>query len=151
MPKVKHVSDFMVDVWSDREWGIEDICKKLEKKLNKEKATIAGSPILTTNSNSNELLHITIPYFPNSGNSKIRVKYFFRMCNGPYYDALKKFDIEKIESDYPISIRIFGKSKSQYRTIFAIWTETAEKRSSLTLEEIATFTKSAKANNKFAK
>ena len=38
----------MVDVWSGREWCIANICKGLEEKLNKEKATVIGSPQIVT-------------------------------------------------------------------------------------------------------
>ena len=153
MPKVKHVSDFMVDVCQDRENCIGRLCRYLESELNGINARVVGSPIIMTDGNSDEMLHVTIPYLPNSGSGKIAVKYSFTECNGGYHIALQLFDFETISSDYPISVQLInhGDSDSHSRHILAIWTETTEKRSSLTSEEIATFTKSAKANNKFAK
>lgn len=168
MSKVKHVSSFMVDVWSSRKWCIQDICKELEAKLNAANATVAGTPILTTGI-KDDFLQITIPYFPNSGDGKIEVKYRFVPFKGfsSYKDALQKIDVDSILSDYPVSIQIIHHGDSDdfpgsldsvnfsSGHILIVWTETSEetteKKSSLTSEEIDRFTKSAKENNKFAK
>lgn len=107
MPKVKHVSKFMVDVWSSRKWCIQDICEELEVRLNAANATVAGTPILTTGI-KDDFLQITIPYFPDSGDGKIEVKYRFIPFNGfsSYKDALQKIDVDTVLSDYPVSIKI---------------------------------------------
>ena len=148
--KVKHVSDFMVDVWSGREWCIANICKGLEEKLNKEKATVIGSPQIVTYGTRDDLLYIVIPYLPNSNSGHIAVKYSFTPCNYVFDSALKKFSVEEIISDYPVSIQIIAHDNSNYRHILAMWTETT-KTNALTHEEIKMFRKSAKSNNKFAK
>ena len=64
MPKVRHVSDFMVDVCQDRENCIGRLCRYLESELNGINARVVGSPIIMTDGNSDEMLHVTIPYLP---------------------------------------------------------------------------------------
>lgn len=125
---IKHVSDFIVDVWNDREWCIDSLCKSLEEKLNKEKATVMGSPQIVTHGTSDDLLYVVIPYLPNS-NSKhghIAVKYSFIPCNYVLNSAMKEFNVEEIISDYPVSIQIINHGNSDYRHILAIWTETTK-------------------------
>ena len=123
--KVKHVSACMYNVWGSSECCIGDICKKLEEKLNKEKATVIGAPQIVTSDNDSGsvLLCVVIPYLPNSNSGHIEVKYSFTPCD---YCALQEFSVEEIISDYPVSIQIINHSISDYRRILAMWTETTK-------------------------
>ena len=131
IPKVKHISYYIIAQCEG--WGcrISDICKRMEEELNEKKALVAGTPILTTKGiNKDEFLQITIPYYPNSGDGKIAVKYYFE----PDKDALsRKMEIEKVSSDYPISILFIHNSNSDHfkgfldtisNYLLMIWTET---------------------------